>query len=124
MSEDNIYESPEADNPDVLNHRRIRRTLVYLKQMHDDPSGYKRRLNFRGVFYLITAIVALLLMQWREDVNIDFIGILCLVLFSMFMHMAQLCRLANSSLDLNMAIIDWAKVEKLLEEQDAESEET
>jgi len=40
----------------------------------------------------------------------------------MFMHLSQLCRLARSSLELNMAIIDWNKVESLLEDPGSEEQ--
>ena len=91
MNIENHYESPEIDDDrDLLKHRRLRRNLVYLKRMHDDPAAYRRRLSFRGYFYFALAVVALLLLQFQEETSIGLLGLVFLVIFSMFIFMPLL----------------------------------
>lgn len=117
MPEDNHYQSPTEQEAELLQQRRIRRTLVYLKRMHDDPDGYRRRLGMRSLVYFIAAIACLVFLQFYTDLDLSLISIGVLIVFCMFMHLSQLCRLARSSLELNLAIIDWNKLDALLEEQ-------
>ena len=124
MNNKNLYEAPDDLDREQLRKRRYRRTLVYLKRMHDDPAGYRRGLGIRSVLYFATAVVFLLFVQFQSDVDLGIWAILCLVGFSMFMHMSQLCRLARNSLDLNMNIIDWRRVEDLLEDIDEQKPES
>ena len=122
MNESNHYQSPDAQEPEFLKQRKYRRTLLYLKRMHDDPTDYRRRLNMRSVLYFLAAVACLLFLQFYSSLDLDLAGIVCLVVFCMFMHLSQLCRLARSSLELNMAIIDWNKVESLLEDPGSEEQ--
>ena len=114
---DNHYETPEAETQDPKQLRKIRRTLMYLKRMHDDPAAYRRRFSFRSFIYFMLALVSLLILHFLSDVGLNALEIICLMFFSLCMHWSLLCRMANASLDLNVTIIDWEKVEKLLEEQ-------
>ena len=118
MERENHYAAPDDDDRERFRKGRYRRTLVYLKKMHDDPSGHRRALGIRSVLYFILAVAFLLIVQFQSDVDLGLGAILCLVGFSMFMHMSQLCRLARNSLELNVNIIDWRRVEDLLEDSE------
>jgi hypothetical protein len=65
----------------------------------------------------LAAIGCLIILQIYSGLNLDLTGVIGLLVFCMFMHLSQLCRLSRSSLEINLAIIDWTKVEALLEEQ-------
>lgn len=123
MERDNHYEAPDEHDRERFRKGRYRRTLVYLKKMHDDPSSYRRGLGIRSILYFALAVAFLLIVQFQSDIDLGIGAILCLVGFSMFMHMSQLCRLARNSLDLNMNIIDWRRVEDLLEDIEGELEQ-
>lgn len=118
----NLYQTPdsgeERQEQELMRHRRYRKTLVYLKKMHDNPSGYRRSLRFKSFMFLGLAVVLIMAVQSYSEVELDLYAILGLVGFSMFMHVSQLCRLAHNSLELNMHIIDWEMVEALLEEDE------
>ena len=123
MNDENHYEAPDEHDRERFRKGRYRRTLVYLKRMHDDPAAYRRGLGIRSVLYFAAAVAFLLFVQFQSDVDLGLTAILCLVGFSMFMHMSQLCRLAKNSLELNMNIIDWRRVEDLLEDVDEQGSE-
>lgn len=133
--EENIYQAPKeqsdvhgnngvgnSSNSDERKEnaekRRYRRTLVHLKRMHENPDTYRRNLAFRSLLYKLLAVITMVLLKVYCDFEISIISITLLVLFFMFLHVAQLCRIARNSLQLNVQIIDWEKVDSLLEEED------